>query len=415
MSGLPAEIVSLALLAATLGFAVLRPRGLPEAVLAVPAAAIVLGLGMLSQHEVRSEIRGLAPTVAFLAAVLVLAELADRHGLFAVLGSWIGTGSRGGPVRLLGLVFAIAAVVTAVLSLDATVVLFTPVVFRTVTRLRLRSKPHVYACTHMANSGSLLLPVSNLTNLLAFKASGLSFARFGAIMALPWLAAIAAEWVVMRRFFASDLVGRGSVPDEDVPVPWFALAVVALTLAGFFATSVAGISPAYAALAGALALGLPALAQRRVSAGEIATALDLPFLAFVFALGVVVAAVSAHGLQSALERIVPGGSSLPALLAIAFLAALVANVVNNLPAVLLLLPAVGGAGAGPVLALLIGVNVGPNLAYVGSLATLLWRRILQHHGVDPSTAEFLRLGAISVPITLAAATIALWISLQVVA
>src|SRR5690242_14065629 len=243
MSGLPAEIVSLALLAATLGFAVLRPRGLSEAVLAVPAAAIVLGLGMLSQHEVRSEIRGLAPTVAFLAAVLVLAELADRCGLFAALGSWIGTGSRGGPVRLLGLVFAIAAVVTAVLSLDATVVLFTPIVFRTVTRLRLRSKPHVYACTHMANSGSLLLPVSNLTNLLAFKATGLSFARFGAIMALPWLVVIAAEWVVLRRFFASDLVGRGSVPEEYVPVPWFALTVVGLTLAGCFGTAVGGMSP----------------------------------------------------------------------------------------------------------------------------------------------------------------------------
>jgi arsenical pump membrane protein len=95
----------------------------------------------------------------------------------------------------------------------------------------------------------------------------------------------------------------------------------------------------------------------------------------------------------------------------------VANVVNNLPAVLLLLPAVAGAGAGagPVLAVLIGVNIGPNLAYVGSLATLLWRRILQHHGADPSVVEFLRLGALTVPATLAAATIALWVSLRVVA
>jgi arsenical pump membrane protein len=345
----------------------------------------------------------------------VLAELADRYGLFAALGAWIAAGSHGAPVRLFGLVFAISAAVTAVLSLDATVVLFTPVVFRTVTRLGLRSKPHVYACTHLANSASLLLPVSNLTNLLAFEASGLSFARFGAIMALPWAAAIAAEWLVLRRFFASDLVGRGTLPEDPVAVPKLALAVIGLTLAGFFATSVAGISPAYAALAGAVALGLPALVGRRVSAREIAAALDLPFLAFVFALAVVVAAVSAHGLQSVLDRIVPGGSSLPVLLAIALLAALVANVVNNLPAVLLLLPAVAGSGAGPVLAILIGVNVGPNLAYVGSLATLLWRRILQHHGADPSTVEFLRLGAIAVPVTIAAATIALWISLQVVA
>jgi arsenical pump membrane protein len=414
MSGPPAEIVSLVLLAATLGFAVLRPRGLPEAVVAVPAAVVVVVLGMLSAAQVRSELRSLAPTVAFLAAVLVLAELADRYGLFTALGAWIAAGSRGGPVRLLALVFAIAAVVTAVLSLDATVVLFTPVVFRTVTRLRLRSKPQVYACTHMANSASLLLPVSNLTNLLAFRASGLSFARFGAIMALPWVAAIAVEWLVLRRFFASDLVGRGTVPRERVEVPRYALVVIALTLAGFFATSLAGVAPAWAALGGALLLGVPALVRRRASAREVGAALDLPFLGFVLALGVVVASVSAHGLESALERVVPSGSSLGALLMIAFLAAVVANVVNNLPAVLLLLPAVAGSGAGPVLAVLVGVNVGPNLAYVGSLATLLWRRILQHHGADPSTVEFLRLGAITVPLTLAAATIALWISLQVV-
>jgi arsenical pump membrane protein len=205
------------------------------------------------------------------------------------------------------------------------------------------------------------------------------------------------------------------VVEDRVPVPRFALAVLALTLGGFFATSLAGVSPAYAALGGALAFGLPELARRRMSVRDVGAALDLPFLVFIFALGVVVAAVSAHGLQSALDRIVPDGSSLLALLAIAFLAAVVANVVNNLPAVLLLLPAVGGSGAGPVLALLVGVNVGPNLAYVGSLATLLWRRILQHHGADPSTVEFLRLGAITVPVTLAAATIALWVSLQVVA
>ena len=83
------------------------------------------------------------------------------------------------------LVFAVASAVTAVLSLDATVVLLTPVVFATAARLRTSPRPHVYACSHLANSASLLLPVSNLTNLLAFHASGLSFTRFAALMALP--------------------------------------------------------------------------------------------------------------------------------------------------------------------------------------------------------------------------------------
>ena len=93
------------------------------------------------------------------------------------------------------MVFLVAAATTAVLSLDATVVLLTPIVFATAARLRTNSRPHVYACTHLANSASLLLPVSNLTNLLAFRASGLSFTRFGALMVLPWIVAPAGRVV----------------------------------------------------------------------------------------------------------------------------------------------------------------------------------------------------------------------------
>ena len=90
---------------------------------------------------------------------------------------------------------ALAAGVTAVLTLDATVVLLTPVVLRTAQQLRVRRRPHLYACAHLANSGSLLLPVSNLTNLLAFAATGLSFGRFTALMALPWTVACLLDWL----------------------------------------------------------------------------------------------------------------------------------------------------------------------------------------------------------------------------
>lgn len=93
--------------------------------------------------------------------------------------------SAGRPQRQLVHVFVVASVTTAILSLDATIVLLTPVVYATASRLGSRPKPHVFACTHLSNTASLLLPVSNLTNLLAFAASGLSFARFGALMTLP--------------------------------------------------------------------------------------------------------------------------------------------------------------------------------------------------------------------------------------
>ncbi|MFZ0919637.1 MAG: SLC13 family permease [Candidatus Dormiibacterota bacterium] len=415
MPGPVAETLAVVLLVATLGCAIVRPRGLPEAVVAVPAAGLLLVLGILPLGQAGTEARSLGPTIGFLAAVLVLANLCDHCGLFQAAGSWMAAGSRGRPVSLLALVFAAASLVTAVLSLDATVVLLTPVVFATVARLRLRAKPHVYACTHLANSASLLLPVSNLTNLLAFGASGLSFARFGATMALPWVAAIGVEWLVLRRFFAGDLVGRGDANSvTPLPVPVFATVVVTLTLAGFFVTSAFNVSPAFAALAGAAVLAVPAVASRRISVRDVALSTDVPFLAFVLALGLVVEAISLHGLGSVVAHLVPGGSGLGSLLVIAVVAAVLANVINNLPAALLLLPAVSGAGAGPVLAVLIGVNTGPNLTYVGSLATLLWRRVLMRHGQELPISEFLRLGALTVPPVLVISTVALWISLRLV-
>jgi len=309
-----------------------------------------------------------------------------------------------------------------VLSLDAKVVLLTPVVFATAARLEVRAKPHVYACTHLSNSASLLLPVSNLTNLLAFSVSGLAFARFAGLMALPWLAVIGTEYAVFRWFFASDLE-QGSLEQETQPardageqaagVPVFALAVVALTLAGFVVTSAAGINPAWAALAGAVILGSRALAQRRTSAAALATAADVPFLLFVLGLGIVVRGVTVNGLGRALGPLVPAGTSAPALLGIAALAAVLANVINNLPAVLVLLPLAAPAGAGAILAVLLGVNIGPNLTYTGSLATLLWRRVLRQRGSGPSLWEFTRLGLLTVPAGLVIAVLALWAALHV--
>ena len=134
---------------------------------------------------------------------------------------------------------------------------------------------------------------------------------------------------------------------------------------------------------------------------------------FVLGLGIVVTAVVDNGLGRALAPLLPAGASLPALLATAALAAALANVLNNLPAVLVLLPLAAPSGAGAVLAVLLGVNIGPNLTYTGSLATLLWRRILRRHGSAPDLGEFTRLGLLTVPAGLVLAVLALWAVLQV--
>jgi arsenical pump membrane protein len=421
--GAPAEWIATGLLIATLVVAVVRPRGVSESVVAVPAAAVIVALGIVPAHAALDRLREIGPTVGFLAAILVFGHLCAEAGVFDYLGAIAARSSRGAPSRLLLLVVVIAAAVTAVLTLDATVVLLTPVVLTTVRTLGVRPRPQLYACARLANTGSLLLPVSNLTNLLAFGASGLSFGRFAALMALPWLVACAADWMGLRLFFHGDLDG-GPVSATQRPQPpprarpRYALGVLGVTVALFVLASSVHVSPAWAALAGCVALLAPRVTHRtadhadRVDLRTLIAEASPGFCAFVLALAVIVDGVTRHGLGSALGHVIPSGTGLLDLLAIVGVAALLANVVNNLPATLALVPLVAAQPAA-VLALLIGVNIGPNATYPGSLATLLWRRLLPE-GDKPDARQFHLFGVLTVPVVLALTTVVLWGAVRVV-
>jgi arsenical pump membrane protein len=406
------EFVALIALVACLASAVARPRWAPDWAVASVAAGLLLVGGALSAHQARLTLRTLGPTIGFLGALLLMAEGCVQAGLFDAVGATMARGSEGRPRRLLALVFASAALITAVLSLDATVLLLTPVVFATAARLRVSARPHVYACSHLANSASLLFPISNLTNLLALSAAGISFVHFAALMALPWLAAITVEWIVLTRVFASEVRPGAALTAQGVEARWprFAAIVVGLALAGFALSSTVGIAPAWVAVAAALVLA----GRYRLTPRAMAHAVQPGFLVFVLGLGVVVRAAGLHGLSGLLGHVVPHTGTLPALLAIAAISALSANLLNNLPATLVLIPVVGAVGHGAVLAMLIGVGVGPNLTYTGSLATLLWRRVVHAHNEDTDALAFLKLGVLTVPAGLLASTLGLWLALQVV-
>ncbi len=410
MSGDLALAVALVGLAATLVIAVVQPSWLSEAVAAVVVAGALVATGVVSVERARDAIVHLIPTIGFLASLLLIAEGCRREGLFDALGTIMARGSQDSPRRLLGLVFVVASGVTVVLGLDPTIVLLTPVCFSTAKRLRMSPTPYVYACVHLANSASLLLPISNLTNLLAFYDSGLSFTRFAVLMALPTAAAIAVEWIVLTWVFRNEL----SRPRDceavtgSTHLPRFVLAVLGATLVGFLISSSMGIDPLWIAIAGAAAITLPALLRRKTTPGALGRAAEPSFLVFVLGLGIIVAAASDNGLATVVRTVLPAGSSLPDFLRIAAVSALLANLVNNLPAILILAPILASVGHGPVLAALVGVNVGPNLTFVGSLATLLWRRILRSEDTDVSLVEFFRLGIATVPAALVISTLLLW-------
>jgi arsenical pump membrane protein len=418
---LPAAVAA-ATLAALLLLPFRRPTAPVEAAAGTVAAALVLLSGGVAWTTARHEIAVILPVVAFLVASLVVAECCAAAGVFTYLGGWLRRGGRDRSGRLLALTVVLAATVTAVLSLDATVVMLTPVALAASPRREVR-RPLALICSRLANSASLLLPVSNLTNLLAAPRIPLHFVAWAGVMALPWLAAVVVEYAAVRLRFRDGLTRHRddsdvrTAPDGAARAPAAALAVVAAMLVGFAVGSPAGIAPFWVAGTAAVVLAVPAL-RRGVPTARLLRAAQPSFAVYVIGLVVVVAAVDDTFLGAALADLgrrapvhgIAGGgiAALGGMLLLAGLATALTSVVNNLPALLLLLPLAAPLGTPALLAVLVGVDVGAGLVYTGSLANLLWTRVLRSHGLFPSARRYHVHAVIVTPVAVAAAVVALW-------
>lgn len=383
-----------------------HPRARVEAAVGLLAAAVVLATGVLDTGEVIDVLGGLAPVVAFLCAILVVADVCARAGVFTAAADRVVRASRGRPVRLLTGVFLLAALVTTVLSLDATVVLLAPVVVGAAVALGVPTRPGAQACVRMANSASLLLPVSNLTTLLAMPYLDLTFAGFARAMAPVLAAVLVVEYVVLRVLHRADLAVPASRAPRPTPgrLPVVPVTALALMLVGFAALSPFGVEPAW--VAGVTAVVLVLWAWRRGYGGprRALHAAHPAFALFVLCLGIVVEAVSEGAMVGEVRDLLPSSAtSFAALLGVAVLATVLANLLTNLSATLLLVPLVAPLGTTAVLAALVGLNVGAGLTYTGSLANLLWRRSLVRQGQDPGLADFHRLSLVATPLAVVAA------------
>jgi arsenical pump membrane protein len=325
------------------------------------------------------------PAFALVAGLLVVGAAAAREGLFASAGAFVAR-APGGPFVLLGGLLVVEAVVTAVLNLDTAVVFMTPVLLHAGRHRGLPDGPFLYGAVFMANAASLLLPGSNLTNLIVLAHEHVSGSTFASRLAPAWITAVALTIAFVAVVFRRDLRRDGAVAAEH---PRFR------PRAGTAATAVAA----------GLVLGLARPALWVLALGAVvALAARLPLRAVVRAvnpllLGAVLAVAVALG---TLARDV---SSIGHLVAhagrweTAWLAAGASVLVNNLPAAVMLsshLPAHPRA-------LLLGLDLGPNLAVTGSLSAVLWLQVSRAHGARPSVLRYSLLGLVLVPLTLAAA------------
>jgi arsenical pump membrane protein len=387
-----------------------HPRGRVEAGVGVVCAGVTLATGLLTYDEARGAVDHLAPVVAFLVTILVVSDVCARAGVFAAAAQRVGRWSGESAARLFTGVFVLAAVVTAMLSLDATVVLLTPVVLAAGVARSVPDEPGTYACLRMANSASLLLPVSNLTNLLALPQLDLTFTGF-ALRTAPVLAVVlVVEYVGLRLLFRDRLTSAPSPdPTPAIAVPRFPVVVVVAMVLGFAVLSPLGGEPWWASLAAAVVLGGWAIGRDLARPIQLVHAAHPGFAVWVLALGVVVAGLAEGFLGDTVRGLAPITTSLGALLAIAVLATVLANLLTNLSATLLLVPVIAPAGSTAVLAALLGLNSGSGLTWTGSLANLLWRRTLRRHDRSPGNTAFHRVSLTLTPVSLVAAVVALWL------
>lgn len=345
-------------------------------------AAIV---GILTPSELSALLDRVAPVLGFVIGLTIVADLAAEAGLFAWLAAAAARFSLGRTWILWILVVVLALLCTTFLSLDTTAVLLTPVVVLVARRVGISPLPFAFTTVWLANCGSLLLPVSNLTNLLAVHALGnpapLAFAALilpsAAICALVPVVAVAVRY---RCQLSTRFEAVQAEPARDKALFLVAATVVVLLVPAL----ISGIAVWIPAAAAALIL-IVAFAVRQREALRL-TLVPWGTLLFASGLFLVVAAAQSLGLDRLLGTVVGSGSSFADLLRLAGGAAVAANVANNLPAYLALEP-VGGSTV-RLLAILIGVNVGCIITPWASLATLLWHGRLTALDVEVPWGKF---------------------------
>ena len=412
--------LTLAVVAATLLLILVRPRGISEAWVAAGGALLMLVVGGVGLRDVRDILAQTGNVLLFLLGMMVLTDLVERAGVFAWLAEAAARLARGSGLLLFCNVFLLGAVVTALLSLDVTIITLTPIVFALTSRRKLDPLPYMFACTFVANTASLILPVSNLTNLLVYSQLHLGFFAFAGRMWLPNLAAVVVNLGVFLLLFRRSLPRRfGGATDVAMPERdwWFRTAALVLgaTLLGLLALGLIDRPLAWAAMLGGGGLLAIGLASGRVRARRVVREVSWPLFVFVVGMFLVV-----RGFEHAwLSRLVLTLPTTPgaALVLSALGNAVGSNVVNNVPMTLLSLAVLNHSGSGPsrealAYGTLLGANIGPTLTTYGSLATMLWLTIVRKRGLAISTGLYLRIAAVTMPLVLAAAMGALWLTLR---
>lgn len=400
--------------AGTIAAVLFRPKDWPEAVWACLGALILVISGLLPFSQAGEAIAKGTDVYLFLTGMMLLSELARREGVFDWLASLAVVAAKGSCVRLFSLVYLVGIVVTVFLSNDATAVVLTPAVYAAVQKARTKALPYLFICAFIANAASFVLPISNPANLVVYGKTLPPLLPWLRTFLLPSVCSIFATWLALRWVAGPELQGEVHAEGEPAELsPEGRLAAWGILGTGVILLGASGFG---------LNLGLPTcisagiavlLATRARSAalGEIVKGVSWSVLPLVAGLFVIVESLNRAGALQDVGGILQWCAGLPRFaggLAASFGIAGLSNLMNNLPSGLLAGGAIQATQISPHIrdAVLIGVDLGPNLSVTGSLATILWLIALRREGEQIGGWQFLKTGMIVMPPALLLSTLA---------
>jgi arsenical pump membrane protein len=417
----PAHIATWSIAACAIVGVIIRPGKLPEAIWAVLAALALVLFSLISLPDAGKAVLKGTDVYLFLIGMMLLAELARHEGLFDWLAAYAVRRAKGSPTRLFALVYLVGMIVTIFLSNDATAVVLTPAVCAAVKRANAKPLPYLFICAMIANAASFVLPISNPANLVVYGARMPSLATWLAEFGLASFVSIAFTFLVLRFTQRAELSGHISSDLElpalsrggTVAAGGIAVTAIVLLIASSFDWQL-GLPTFLAGVATALAI----LILNRLSPWAIAKDISWSVLPLVAGLFILVEAVEGTGVLKPLISWLPSSAAAApysTALGVGSILAMLSNLLNNLPLGLISGTVASSAQLSPHVtgAMLIGVDLGPNLSVTGSLATILWLVALRREGQTVSAWKFLVLGCLVMPPALVASLVTfIWLNIH---
>ncbi|MGH8208894.1 MAG: arsenic transporter, partial [Steroidobacteraceae bacterium] len=403
---MPSTVITGLVAALATAGVIIRPFGLPEAIWAVTGAVLLVALQLLSPGDALVGVAKGTDVYLFLAGMMLLSEIAREVGLFEWLAAVATRRAKGSASKLFLLVYGVGVIVTTFLSNDATAVVLTPAVAAAVHTAKAEQPlPYLLICAFIANAASFVLPISNPANLVIYASHMPPLLQWLPRYLLPSGLSIVGTYAVLRWTQRGALQQRIAT---DIPVP--RLSGAGMTAALGIATTAIVLLAASAmdlqlglptAIAGVITAGVVLIRERR-GPWKTIKGISWGVLPLVAGLFVLVQALDKAGLIRALGVLlqdVARRSAISAAWIVGVLTAVASNLMNNLPAALIAGSVVGSPHASDSVtrAVLIGVDLGPNLSVTGSLATILWLTALRREGLHVSSTAFLKLGLLVMP------------------